>query len=394
MLLVSLLSDRIARRAGRCAVALALAALAAAALPAAPAAGQDAGVYTVSGVAVDATGANDLAAKEAGVAEAKRAAFRRLYERLTIARDAERLPQLDADRLETLIRDVTFDEEKFGGGRYLADLTVRFQEEAVSRLMQREGIAYAKTRSRPLVVVPVYQSEGGPASLWSGANPWLDAWLAEPPPGGLVPLIAPLGDLGDIGAIDAQSALAGDSQALAALAARYDAGGAVVAHAREASAGGLSVSIAASAPGWPPVATVVGVDPPPAESLAARAAEGEEPPTLQEATHADAVARVTQTLEEAWTRENLLRYDLGSTVLAMTAAIAGLNDLVAVERALEGAPPVRSATLIRTTITEAAFDVEYVGDIYQLQTALLQRGLTIALSEDAASWTLRRTEAQ
>ena len=111
-------------------------------------------------------------------------------------------------------------------------------------------------------------------------------------------------------------------------------------------------------------------------------------------SRADAVARVTAALEEAWTRENLLRYDQGATVLAMTASLSSLADLVAVERALEGAPPVRRATLTRTTITEAAFDVEYVGDIYQLQTALLQRGLTIALSEDSASWTLQRTGAQ
>ncbi|MEQ8604519.1 MAG: DUF2066 domain-containing protein [Marivibrio sp.] len=391
MLLVGLTTHRLWRTFRRCATC---AALALSVVGASAALAQDAGVYTVAGVEVDATGENDVAAKEAGVAEAKRTAFRRLFERLTIERDADRLPQIEPDRLERLIRDVTFEEEKFGGGRYLAELTVRFQEDAVSRLMQRDGIAYAKTRSRPLVVAPVYEPSGGAPTLWSGANPWLDAWLAEAAPGGLVPVIAPLGDLGDIGAIDAQGALAGDSEALAALAARYGAGGAVVAHAREGAGAGLSISIAVSAPGWPPVSTVIGVDPPPAESLEARAKEGEEPPDVEEATRADAVARVVDVLEEAWTRENLLRYDLGGTVLAMTAPIAGLDDLVAVERALEGAPPVRSATLIRTTITEAAFDVEYVGDIYQLQTALLQRGLTIALSEDAASWTLRRTDAQ
>ena len=395
MLLQGLTIGSTARRAGRalrgCALATALV-LPALWTPGAQA--QDAGVYSVSGVEVDATGANDLAAKEAGVAEAKRMAFQRLYERLTIERDADRRPQLDADRLETLIRDVTYEQEKFGGGRYLADLTVRFQEDAVSRLLQREGIAYAGTRSRPLVVAPIYQPAGGQPTLWSGTNPWLDAWLAEPPPGGLVPLIAPLGDLGDISAIDAEAALSGNAEALRALAARYDAGGVVVAHAREAAGGGLSVAIAVTAPGWPPVSTVVGVEPPAPDALAARAEEGEEPPTAEEATRADAVARVTAALEEAWTRENLLRYDQGATVLAMTASLSSLADLVAVERALEGAPPVRRATLTRTTITEAAFDVEYVGDIYQLQTALLQRGLTIALSEDSASWTLQRTGAQ
>ncbi|MCR9218745.1 MAG: DUF2066 domain-containing protein [Alphaproteobacteria bacterium] len=385
------------------------------ALSAKPAAAVTGDVYTVSRVAVDATGADEVSAKRAGVAGAKQEAFATLFERLTVARDAERLPLLSPDRLEFLIRDVSFESEKFGGGRYLAELTIRFQPDAVRALLRREGVAYAETEARPLVVVPVWRAPGGAAVLWSGPNPWLDAWMAAPPPEGLAPLIAPLGDLGDIAAIDAETALARDEEALAALAAQHGAGGAVVAVAEPAADGAsLTVAIDVAAPGWSPVSIVAAFPPEPPASAPdvaadpAAAGTSAEAGALEEAAdpmagreedpetalYRAAVDGVADLLEEAWTRDNLLRFDLGATVLILSAPLTGIDDLVAVRRGLEASAPVKRVALARTTIREAAFEVEYVGDIYQFQNALLQNGLTLALTEDASGWSLRRAGAQ
>lgn len=389
------------------------------ALSAEPASAVTGDVYTVSRVAVDATGADEVSAKQAGVAGAKQEAFATLFERLTVARDADRLPQLSPDRLEFLIRDVSFDAEKFGGGRYLAELTIRFQPDAVRALLRREGVAYAETEARPLVVVPVWRALGGAAVLWSGPNPWLDAWMAAPPPEGLAPLIAPLGDLGDIAAIDVEAALARDQAALAALAAQHGAGGAAVAVAEPAPDGAsVTVAIDVAAPGWSPVSVVTSFPPePPASAVGepvgpsdsadtagapdsadtagapdSEAAGGEADP--ETALYRAAVDGVADLLEEAWTRDNLLRFDLGATVLTLSAPLTGIDDLVAVRRGLEASAPVKRVALARTTIREAAFEVEYVGDIYQFQNALLQNGLTLSLTEDASAWSLRRAGAQ
>jgi hypothetical protein len=338
---------------------------------------QSADVFTIGGIEIDTTGENDLDAKRTGVAEAKAQAFSDLIARLTLEGTQDQLAVPSPDRLEFLIRDVTFDQEKFGGGRYLAELTVRFQPEAVRDLLQREGIAFAETKSRPLAVVPILQQPSGNSVLWGGANPWMAAWVEAPPAQGLVPVLAPIGDLDDIAAIDARMALGGDKGALGAYAGRYEAGGAVVAQAQPSGNGSaMTVSVMVSAPGWDPVSTVLSV----------QGGTGEEAETIYQR----GVAAVIALLEEEWTRANLLRYDRAATVLAIRVPLAGLQDLVAVRGALEGAPPVKRVKLTRVTTGEADMDIEFVGDIYQLQTALVQGGLTLDLSDDATSWLVRR----
>ncbi len=364
---------------------------------------QSSDVYAVGGVDIDTTGADDLAAKRAGVAEAKRRAFETLIDRLTLDAQAASVAVPDPDRLEFLIRDVTFDEEKFGGGRYLAELTVRFQPDAIRQFMRREGIAFAEIQSRPLVVVPVLQRPGAAPVLWFGGNEWLEAWMARRVPRGLVPVLSPLGDLEDIAAIDAQTALAGDATALKGFADRYQAGGVVVAHAQpDASGERMSVAVNVQAPGWSPVSTVVAFQAPAAasgadaaENAPAESSDGAGPGDREDAPsiHERAVEGVIGLLEEAWTRENLIRHDATATVIAMRAPLGKLGDLVAVRRALDSAPPVRAVALERLTTGEADLEVEFVGDIYQLQTALLQAGLTLDLSEDASAWLLRRKAA-
>ncbi|MBP5856127.1 DUF2066 domain-containing protein [Marivibrio halodurans] len=368
---------------------------------------QSGDLFAVTGIEVDTTGENDLAAKRAGVAEAKARAFRTLIERLTVDGDSRRVSVPDPDRLEFLIRDVTYEQEKFGGGRYLAELSVRFNADAVGELLEREGIAYAETESRPLVVVPVLERPGEAPVLWLGGNTWLDAWLGAPSPQGLVPIIAPLGDLNDISAIDASAALAGDARALEAIEDAYSAGGAVVVHARpDAANDSVTVAIRVRADGWPDYRTEARFTAPPPEggeatagspdgspdgaaTGGANAVEAEAPGETEGRLLGAAVDGTVALLEEAWSRENLIRYDQAGTVLAVRAPLDQLGDLVMVRRALDGAAPVRSVTLDRLTTTEAEFAVEFVGDIYQLQTALVQAGLTLDLSEDATTWLVR-----
>lgn len=364
-----------------------------------PARAQSGDLFAISGIEVDTTGENDLAAKRAGVAEAKARAFRILIERLTVDGDSRRVSVPDPDRLEFLIRDVTYEQEKFGGGRYLAELSVRFNADAVGKLLEREGIAYAETESRPLVVVPVLERPGETPVLWLGGNTWLDAWLAAPSPQGLVPIIAPLGDLNDISAIDASAALAGDARALEAIEDAYSAGGAVVVHARpDAANESVTVAIRVRADGWPDYRTEARFTAPPPEQGEAAddsvtgTADSAEPGAsgaAEERLLRAAVDGTVALLEEAWSHENLIRYDQAATVLAVRAPLDRLEDLVTVRRALDRAAPVKAATLDRLTTTEAEFAVEFVGDIYQLQTALVQEGLTLDLSEDATTWLVR-----
>ena len=53
-----------------------------------------------------------------------------------------------------------------------------------------------------------WRVEAGPV-LWSGANPWLDAWQVYTGAAGLAPMVVPYGEFGDLDALNAQEALDG-----------------------------------------------------------------------------------------------------------------------------------------------------------------------------------------
>ena len=121
-------------------------------------------------------------------------------------------------------------EEKHSTVRYIATLTYRFKPAPVEQLLRDAGIAFAETRSKPVLVLPVLRT-GDSLALWEDPNPWRTSWANLPAADGLVPFTVPIGDLTDIAAINAQAASTGDAQKLGAIAARYDAGSTLVASA-------------------------------------------------------------------------------------------------------------------------------------------------------------------
>lgn len=135
-------------------------------------------VFSVRGVAVDARAADEFAAKSSGIARAQHDALRMLFERLTLSDDHDRLPQLDDPAVTRLLRDFSVDREKFGGGRYVASLTVRFKADGVRKALRDADIPFAETVSRPVLVLPVFQTAGS-TILWDDANPWFSAWSRE-----------------------------------------------------------------------------------------------------------------------------------------------------------------------------------------------------------------------
>ena len=146
--------------------------------------------------------------------------LRRLLRRLTPAAEHDRLPAVGAAEIQRYVQNFEISDERVASNRYLAQLTVRYDPDAVRTLLQGEGLSYAETVSEPLVVLPVYQVPGGPR-LWPEDNPWWQAWAENLDPERLLRLVLPLGDLEDMATVTADGAVAGDAAALEALARRY-----------------------------------------------------------------------------------------------------------------------------------------------------------------------------
>ncbi len=347
-------------------------------------------VFTVAHVPVDAEAASAAEARELAIAAGQRAALDTLLRRLTVM--GTDLPPPPDNIIATMVAGFAIDRELVSTTRYRASLTVDFDPAEVRRLLRENGIAYAETLSKPVLVVAVQRDPGG-ILLWEDGNRWRRAWEERPPHGGLVPILLPLGDVIDLGTVDAARALASDAEALTALAALYGTSEVAVAVA------GLAGSAAVAKPSAPAAENASGDAPAAGRALTlsllriaaeeSRAVqktligrEGEsERALLKRGTD-----RVITLLEDDWKAANLIRYD-EQRVLRARVPIASLGEWVSIQRRLATLAMVASVEIDSLSRSEGRLTLHYHGTEDQLRLALGQDDLDLAPEEDG--WWLR-----
>ena len=338
-------------------------------------------IFTVRDVPVDETAATAAEARQVALAVGQRRAFRRLMNRLVPEDQRDLVPQLDSNLLQYYVLDFSVADERTSTVRYLADLTFRFNAEEVRNLLRKNNVGFAETRSKPVVVLPVFQAPDATATLWLDPNPWRQNWATRPSDDGLVPMVVPLGDLGDMGAITVQGALAGDADALRAIAAAYGAEDVLV---TEASLSGnpadgsavLSIVTRRFSDGVNTITLrdkVVQVSGEPYEGFLTRGAD-----------------RVDNAVQEAWKQQNLLQFGNQRSILVFVP-LEGLDDWLNVRRRLHGLAVIQQTGLNTLTRNEAQLEITFVGDEQRLSRALEQRDLFLALRQDS-NWELLLAE--
>ncbi|OHC76026.1 MAG: hypothetical protein A3G18_04045 [Rhodospirillales bacterium RIFCSPLOWO2_12_FULL_58_28] len=331
-------------------------------------------VFEVKGVAVDATADAAAAARDQAVAEGEVAAFKRLLERLVIRSDYRRLPDFTREKVDSYLKDFSVAEEKTSQVRYLAKLDFRFKGDEVRRLLIDFAVSFAETPSKPVLVLPVFET-AGTRLLFDDPNPWRDAWAARSLRDSLVPTLLPTGDLRDIAAIGGEQALAGDRQRLNAVAARYGAGDTLVAHAiqRMDERGRPALEVFVTRYGAVTEAKTVtelfpSVDGESFSGLMARAA-----------------LELTLRVEDNWKLDNRLHFGQRGVVAAIVR-IGGLKDWLAVRQRLDGVAVINSVDLVLLSRDEARINIHYIGEPEQLALALEQKD--IALLREGDEWIL------
>ncbi|HCX66793.1 MAG TPA: DUF2066 domain-containing protein, partial [Rhodobiaceae bacterium] len=174
-------------------------------------------VFTVRGVHVDKTAESATAARSAAQAEGQRLALTAMMKKLTLPDDWGSLPDVDDATAQNAVRGFQVASEKTSSTRYIADMIVSFQPEAVRRLLRGAGIPFAETQARPAVLLPVLR-RGGKLMLWEENNPWRDAWASLRPADELAPLILPIGEIMEMNNVPAETAISNTEEARAALA--------------------------------------------------------------------------------------------------------------------------------------------------------------------------------
>ncbi len=337
-----------------------------------------AAIYSVSNVQVDERATDEVSAKGVGIAKAQREALKILLERITLRSDHAKLPEVTDALVASTLRDFAVSEERFGGGRYLATLNVRFKPDAVRGVIGDLGIPYAEIASRANLVLPVYESAGS-RLLWDEPNPWFDAWLRREPPTGLLPLVLPLRDLSDISEISAEQAMAGAAAQLDAIAEKYNAFGVYVAF------GQLSVDPVSSAP----ILNVTMTKHQPGEPAR------DITQSFQGQVGSDiaglfdwAVQEMIAGLEEAWKSDNLQQTGSEQRIRVLVP-IVQLGDWLSVKRKITSVPSVRQMDVARLSIREAHVDVTFQGEPEQLRRALALKDLDMSYELERGGWVVR-----
>lgn len=314
-------------------------------------------IFVVSDVPVDETAQNASDARAAALVNGQVEAARRLFMRLTREAYHAQLSQVDADALSFLVDSLQIDNERTSNVRYLADLTVRFKPETVRDYLRNAAIPFAEVRSRPVLIVPVLLAGGGYV-LWEEPNPWRAAWQNRPVETGLLPVVAPIGDLTDFTMLTADQAMDADAGALGAMADRYGAGSSVVALA--------SITGTADTP------TQVDV-------TAARVGRLDEQPVvftltpLPEEMPDDFLKRAADTvvaaLEDGWKELNAVRFGESNRIHA-AVPVRDLAHWIEVRRRLGSIPAVSHVRLLALTPDSAEIELDFFGEIAQLERAL------------------------
>ena len=342
-------------------------------------------LYTVENVEVDATAGSATAAREQGLNQAHVTAFDRMVERLVLRSELNQMPDLSADRIANLLRDFEVFNERTSNVRYLADVTFRFRPDSIRQFLKDNGIPFAETRSKPVVVLPIW-GEGEDAVLWDNPNPWREAWADRAEQTGLVPLVVPLGDLGDLRAVSAAEALDGDRAALKTIAARYGAEDVLVTQGRlagdpEAFTG--SMQVVTSRIGTPEMERTL------VDNVQQ---QRDEPLSKMLARAADRVAR---DVEETWKRANLLDFQQRNR-LQVEVPIDGLERWVTVRERLDGVARIERYGVTAMTRRLARLEMTYYGERRQLALALRQSDLVLErVNPDGSTSTVetRRSDA-
>lgn len=128
--------------------------------------------FTVSGIAVDATGDTPIEAQTLAIRDGQARAANILLERLTV--ESERLAKetvpVSEDNAAKMIRAMEIDNEKRSSTRYLGDITVAFNPSAMQAYLRQSELTMISSQARDRLVIPL--SNG----IIDTESAWFQAW--------------------------------------------------------------------------------------------------------------------------------------------------------------------------------------------------------------------------
>lgn len=342
-------------------------------------------IFTVSGVKVDVTAENAVAAREMAFNEGQAAAFKVLAGRVLGEDEAKGFRPPEPTVISGLIQDFEVTDERLSAVEYIGTYTFRFDPVAVKRHFNVGGgeatanaegstgtdadpsAVVAEVETHPLLILPFYQWSSR-IVLWQDTNPWLKAWARYNNKGGLVPVIVPMGDIRDIADIGDDQALTYRHDSLTQILSRYGAGEAVVLMAVPGPADAadipvdLSIMIYRTDREAPEYVQTLKITP--------------DQNSTADALYDKAVKQVRSLLQKGW-KSDVASSTATATMLQARVQFRSMQQWVETRQALRRVSGIRAVNIRSVTPREARVELEYMGNESNLQMAMGQQEILL-----------------
>ncbi|WP_017930362.1 hypothetical protein [Robiginitomaculum antarcticum] len=163
--------------------------------------------FTVTAVPFDADGKNAIQAQTKALAEGQVMAARIMIDRLN-ARPGASIPAITPQTAAKMMRAMSLANERRSNSRYMGDITVAFNPQAVQTFARENGLTLVTQQDAPRLVIPL-----SPNGFADGAQ-WFTDFREGGYDNGLAPLVALPDDQRYSGYIRADAARSGDLDAL------------------------------------------------------------------------------------------------------------------------------------------------------------------------------------
>lgn len=326
-----------------------------------PASAQDS-VYEVSDVEVDVTADNAVAAREQAFEEAQVKAYKQLMERILTAQELEGYEMPDLDTISGLVQDFEVTNEQLSAVRYKGTYTFRFRPNAMQSNLAQAEVPYAAAGKKPVLILP-YQLTGNASTLWGENNPFMAAWARSgAEKGALVSTIIPLGDMLDTSQASDSQPLNYDKEMLDRMASRYNAEETIILLGEWKEGIGLAVSV------YNTKTTLPGF----MANIQVPHREGMSVPQVYD----QAVSEVLALLKQDYKVQTEVNPNEVSSVKAR-ASFNTVQQWVNLKRSVEATPGVQSVMVKGLKPKEAVVDIEFIGTLSQLGSALRRGGISM-----------------
>ena len=312
--------------------------------------------YVVTGVHVDANAKNALEAQTLAISEGYTRAANIIINRMSLAseRAQKGFTSVSPQDGAKMIRAQEISNEKRSGTRYLADVTIAFNPNAINQYMRAKGLTMIATQSRDRLVIPVLSGAG----IWDG-NEWMTAWQDAQFGNSLTPLsvITPRPGLADL--IDDRVGANISMQKLQAIGMMFGVQQIVIAHA------------VAGYDGYEVTLKDISLDTKTSRSFG----------PLKGLGTPEVAGLSLMALEENWKASSVSTVSSKSVVIPISVLYRSQSEWQELQDIINGSAQIRSAQLTAISKRGALMTLTYGGDFERLRNELSFKGVKLAQDE-------------